>query len=51
MTNSQTIHTAGLLSLADVEFRKKLDESPAERQEDLRQVQGDSPARSRDGDL
>jgi hypothetical protein len=31
--------------------RKKLDEGPAERQEDLRQVQGDSPARSRDGDL
>jgi hypothetical protein len=40
VTNSQTIH-----------IRKKLDESPAERQEDLRQVQGDSPARSCDGDL
>jgi hypothetical protein len=40
-----------LLVLARREFRKKLDEGPAERQEDLRQVQGDSPARSRDGDL
>jgi hypothetical protein len=51
VTNSQTIHVVGLLPLADVKFRKKLDESPAERQEDLRQVQGDSPARSRNGDL
>jgi hypothetical protein len=51
VTNSQTIHIVGLLPLADVKPRKKLDESPAERQEDLRQVQGDSPARSRDGDL
>ena len=32
-------------------IRKKLDEGSAERQEDLRQVQGDSPPRSRDGDL
>jgi hypothetical protein len=51
VTNSQTIHTLGLPPLAEVEFRKKLDEGPAERQEDLRQVQGDSPARSRNGDL
>jgi hypothetical protein len=51
VTKSQTIHIVGLLPLADVKSRKKLDESPAERQEDLRQVQGDSPARSRDGDL
>jgi hypothetical protein len=49
--NSQTIHIVGLLPLADVSSSKELDESPAERQEDLRQVQGDSPARSRDGDL
>jgi hypothetical protein len=51
MTNSQPSTSSGLLVLARREFRKKLDEGPTERQEDLRQVQGDSPARSRDGDL
>ena len=51
MTNSQLSTSSGLPVLARREFRKKLDEGPTERQEDLRQVQGDSPARSRDGDL
>ncbi|MCE3274907.1 MAG: infA [Propionibacteriaceae bacterium] len=44
-------HYIRILPADRVVVELKLDEGPAERQEDLRQVQGDSPARSRDGDL
>ena len=47
-----TIHDSLELAPArSTPSQKELDEGPAERQEDLRQVQGHPPARSRDGDL